>query len=249
MNEWFLLAGAGLLAGAMNAVAGGGSFVSLPALVGVGLPSLNANASSTLALLPGAFTSGFAYRSNFRSFSDVSLFALFATSLVGGLFGALLLIWTPQRAFDHLLPWLLLTGSLAFAFGRQGGRWLRARIRIAPAVSLTVQFLLGVYGGYFGGAVGIMMMAAWSLLGATDLHAMNVSRTLIVGVTNIVAAMVFILGGFIWWPQTLVMLIGASLGGYVAAAMTRRLNAEKLRIFISILQFAMTALFFWRAYA
>ena len=192
MNDWLVLGGAGFLAGAMNAVAGGGSFVSLPAMVGAGVPSLNANASSTLALLPGAFTSGFAYRANFRPFSDVSLRALFITSLAGGLFGALLLIWTPQRAFDHLLPWLLLVGSLTFAFGRQAGRWLRARVRIAPAASIALQFLLGVYGGYFGGAVGIMMMAVWSLLGATDLHVMNASRTLIVGVTNMIAAAVFV---------------------------------------------------------
>ncbi len=249
MNDWLLLGGAGFLAGAMNAVAGGGSFVSLPAMVAAGVPSLNANASSTLALLPGAFTSGFAYRANFRAFSDVSLTALFVTSLAGGLFGALLLIWTPQRAFDHLLPWLLLIGSLTFAFGRQAGRWLRARVQIAPAVSLAVQFLLGVYGGYFGGAVGIMMMAVWSLLGATDLHAMNASRTLIVGVTNMIAAAVFVIGNLIWWPQTITMLIGATVGAYGAAAITRGLDPEKLRIVISVLQFAMTALFFWRAYA
>ena len=248
MTSWLLLAGAGFLAGAMNAVAGGGSFVSLPAMIAAGVPSLQANASSTLALLPGAFTSGFAYRRDLRPFPGLSQPALFGTSLAGGLVGALLLIFTPQRAFDGVLPWLLLIGSLAFAFGRQAGRWLRARFHIGRAISLSVQFLLGVYGGYFGGAVGIMMMAAWSLLGATDLRAMNASRTLIVGATNLVAALVFIAGGLIVWPQTLTMLVAAAAGGYGAAAITRALDPERARIVIIIPQFAMTALFFWRAY-
>ena len=160
----------------------------------------------------------------------------------------MLLIATPQKVFDGALPWLLLLGSVTFAFGRQAGGWLRERVRIGAPVSLSVQFLLGVYGGYFGGAVGIMMMAAWSLLGATDLHAMNASRTVIVGATNAVAAVIFIVGGLIVWPQTLVMLVAASVGGYAGAAVTRGLDPEKARIAISALNFTMTALFFWRAY-
>lgn len=249
MHQWLLLGGAGLLAGTMNAVAGGGSFVSLPALVAAGVPSLGANASSTLALLPGAFTSGFAYRRNFRTFSDMSIRVLLALSLAGGLVGALLLLVTPQHIFDAALPWLLLIGSTTFAFGRTAGRWLLARVRISPFVSLGIQFLLGVYGGYFGGAVGIMMMAAWSLLGATDLHAMNASRTVIVGATNAVAAVIFIIGGLIVWPQTLIMLVAASIGGYAGAAVTRTLDPEKARLVICALNFTMTALFFWRAYS
>ena len=249
MTHWLLLAGAGLLAGAMNAVAGGGSFVSLPALIAAGVPSVNANASSTVALIPGAITSGFAYRRNFRAFSNISIPALVVVSLVGGLLGAVRLLVTPQAVFDGALPWLLLIGSTTFAFGRQAGRWLRERISIGPMLSLSVQFLLGIYGGYFGGAVGIMMMAAWSLLGATDLHAMNATRTMIVGATNAVAAVIFIVGGLIVWPQTLVMLIAASVGGYAGAAVTRGLDPEKARIAISALNFTMTALFFWRAYS
>lgn len=248
VSQGLLLAGVGFVAGAMNAVAGGGSFVSLPALIAAGVPSLNANASSTLALLPGAFTSAFAYREDLRPFSALSLRAMFATSVVGGLIGALLLMFTPQRAFDHLLPWLLLVGAITFALGRKAGRWLHARVAIGPVVGLTTQFLLGVYGGFFGGAVGIMMMAAWSLLGATDLHAMNASRTLIVGATNAIAALVFVLGGLIFWPQTLVMLVTAAVGSYIAARITRRLDAEIARRVVIALQFLITALFFWRTY-
>jgi uncharacterized membrane protein YfcA len=243
-----LLFGAGALAGAMNAIAGGGSFVSLPAMIAAGVPSLNANASSTLALIPGAVASAVAYRRDFRTFSDIPLSAIYATSLIGGLLGALLLIFTPQRAFDTVLPWLLLFGALTFAFGRQAGAWLRARMRIGVAVSLAVQFALGLYGGYFGGAMGIMVMAAWSLLGSTDFHAMQASRVLLVGATNVVAAIVFIVGGLIWWPQTLSMLVGAISGGYGAAWFTRRLDPEHARRIAICINFTMTALFFWRAY-
>lgn len=248
MNQWVLLAGAGFVAGTMNAVAGGGSFVSLPVLIGVGVPSLPANASSTLALLPGSFASAFAYRRDLRSFTETPVWLLFAVSLVGALGGAFLLLSTPQRAFDAVLPWLLLIGSLTFAFGRQWGRWLRRRVAIGRGAAVTVQLVLGVYAGYFGGAVGIMMMAAWSLLGATDIAAINASRTLIVGSANVIAALVFIAGGLIWWPQTLVMLVAAIVGGYGGAVAMRRLDPERARLAIAALNFAITALFFWKTY-
>ncbi len=248
MNQWVLLAGAGFLAGAMNAAAGGGSFVSLPAMIGVGVPALAANASNTLALLPGAFASAVAYRRDFRSFTEASVWLLLAISLVGALGGAFLLLHTPQRAFDAVLPWLLLVGSLAFAFGRPWGRWLRARFAIGRGTVLAIQFVLGIYAGYFGGAVGIMMMAAWSLLGATDLPAINASRTLIVGSANVVAALVFIVGGLIWWPQTIVMLLAALVGGYGGAVVMRRLDPERARMAIAALNFTVTAIFFWKTY-
>jgi uncharacterized membrane protein YfcA len=246
---WPLLFGAGMLAGAMNAMAGGGSFVSLPAMIAAGVPSLNANASSTLALVPGALASAVAYRKDFRPFSELSLTALYATSLTGGLLGALLLIFTPQRAFDTALPWLLLFGSATFAFGRQAGGWLRERVTIGPVFSLTIQFVLGIYGGYFGGAMGIMVMAVWALLGSSDFHAMNASRVLLVGATNVVASIVFIIGGLIVWPQALTMLVGAISGGYGAAWLTRRLDPRTARLVAICINFTMTALFFWRAFA
>lgn len=248
MNEWLLLFAAGLIAGGMNAIAGGGSFVSLPAMVAVGMPSLNANASSTVALIPGSLASAVAYRKDFRPFSEVPLKTLYAISLVGGLLGALLLIYTPQRAFDSVLPWLLLLGSTTFAFGRAFGRWLRKSTTVGAGVILPIQFIIGVYGGYFGGAMGIMVMALWTLLGSEDFHAMQASRVLLVGATNIVAALVFIVGGLVWWPQTLTMLVGAVSGGYGAAYVTRRLDPEKARLVAICINFTMTALFFWRAY-
>lgn len=244
-----LLFGAGLLAGAMNALAGGGSFVTLPALMFAGVPSVSANASSTVALLPGAATSAWAYRRDYRGFEQVSMRAMVAVSLTGGLAGALLLMFTPSRAFDFIVPWLLLVGSLAFAFGRQAGAWLRRRMRIGRPALLLAQGALAVYGGYFGGAVGIMMMAVWSLLGHDDLRALNASRTLLVGATNVVAVLCFTAAKLVWWPQTLVMLVAAALGGYLGAHGARRLPVPVVRLLISAFGFSMTALLFWRAWS
>ncbi|CAJ0789018.1 putative membrane transporter protein YfcA [Ralstonia condita] len=244
-----LLFGAGLLAGMMNALAGGGSFVTLPALMFAGVPSVFANASSTVALLPGAATSAWAYRADFRGFEHVSMRAMVAVSLAGGLLGALLLMNTSSRAFDFIVPWLLLIGSLAFTFGKQAGAWLRRRVRIGRKTLLVTQGGLAIYGGYFGGAVGIMMMAVWALLGHEDIKALNASRTLLVGATNLVAVLCFALAGMVWWQQTLVMLVAATVGGYLGAHAGKRLPVRVVRGLVSTFGFSMTALLFWRAWS
>ncbi|MGN6140501.1 sulfite exporter TauE/SafE family protein [Ralstonia sp. 22086] len=244
-----LLFGAGLLAGMMNALAGGGSFVTLPALMFAGVPSVFANASSTVALLPGAATSAWAYRADYRGFGQVSMRAMVAISLVGGLLGALLLMNTSSRAFDFIVPWLLLIGSLAFTFGKQAGVWLRQRMQIGRTTLLVAQGALAIYGGYFGGAVGIMMMAVWALFGHDDIKALNASRTLLVGATNLVAVACFALARMVWWPQTLVMLVAAALGGYLGAHVGKRLPVPVVRALISTFGFSMTALLFWRAWS
>ncbi|MCY1081574.1 sulfite exporter TauE/SafE family protein [Archangium lansingense] len=246
MSSPLLLAAASFLAGAMNAVAGGGSFVTFPALVWSGVPSVAANASSSVALFPGSFASAWAYRDDFRSFEGVSVRALLPVSLAGGLTGAMLLLLTPQTTFDAVIPWLLLLGTLAFAFGQQAGARLRQRIRIGPALLLGGQFVLSIYGGYFGGAVGLMMMAVWSLFGVSDLRAMNAAKTLLVGVTNTVAVACFIVAGEVWWTQTLLMALGAVAGGYVGARVGRRISPSHLRLGITAFNVAMTAAFFLR---
>jgi uncharacterized protein len=161
VSEFVLICGAGLLAGAMNALAGGGSFVSLPALIAAGVPSVAANASSTVALFPGGAVSAWAYRDGLGPVGTVPLRSLLFVTLVGGTIGAILLLSTPVRTFDLVLPWLLLLAALALGFGRRLGDWMRRRRRIPPAPVLTIQLGLAIYGGYFGGAVGIMMMAVW----------------------------------------------------------------------------------------
>ena len=248
MNEWLFLAAAGLLAGAMNAVAGGGSFVTLPALIAAGVPSVNANATSTVALVPSALASAYAYRKDFAGFPGVAFWKMVAVSVAGGVCGALLLMVTPQRLFDAIVPWLLLFGVVVFAFGKSAGEWLRARVHIGPGALIAMQFVLGCYGGYFGGAVGIMMMAAWSLMTDKSVAAMQPSRNLLNAAMNATASILFIVGAMVAWRQMLAMLVGAIVGGYLAAHYARRLDPAKARIWISIFNAGVTALVFWKTY-
>jgi uncharacterized protein len=244
-----VLFGAGLLAGALNAAAGGGSFVTIPALVFAGLPSVAANASSTVALLPGTLASAWAWRRDFRPFEGVPLRTMLLISLGGGLAGALLLLATSERAFDALLPWLLLIGTLVFAFGRQLGAALRRWVSVGPGTVLGAQVVLSVYAGYFGGGVGIMMMAVWSVLGDLDVKAMSAARTVLVSAANAVAVLCFAAAGPVRWPETAVMLVAAVVGGYAGARLARRVPGPLLRRFVIAFGAAMTAVFFWRAWA
>src|ERR1700736_2135566 len=207
----FLMAGAGVLAGAMNALAGGGSFVTLPALIAGGVPSVTANTTSTVALFPGQITSAWTYRDGLGSIGPVSLRSLVVATFLGGAVGALLLLRTPISTFDLILPWLLAVATVALAFGRRAGEILRHRWPVSLGVVLAVQFVLGAYGGYFGGGVGIMMMAVWSLLSDRTLKSFNAPRTLMIVAANTVAVFIFMAAHAVRWPEALVMLAGAIL--------------------------------------
>lgn len=243
-----LLAVAAFVAGAMNAVAGGGSFITFPALVFTGVPSIIANASSTVALCPGSFASAWAYRHDFENFPGVKFRTLVAVSLAGGVLGALLLLLTPQRTFDGVIPWLLLVATLVFTFAPKITPWLKRRVRIGPAALVATQFFVAVYGGYFGGAIGIMMLSAWALFGLTDLKMMNATKTLLAGALNGVAVALFIPAGKVWWPQTLVMMAGALLGGYLGAHAARRVEQRYIRGAIVAISITMTVVFFVRRF-
>ncbi|MEA2743525.1 MAG: uncharacterized protein QOG25_1896, partial [Acetobacteraceae bacterium] len=182
---------AGLLAGTMNAVAGGGSFVTFPVMVLTGMPPVAANASSTVALCPAIMASTWAYRDDLQGVAGISLRLLLPLSLLGGMIGAVLLLVTPGEAFDLVIPWLLLLATLTFAGGRHLGDWLRRYVRIGRGAFLFIQFILSIYGGYFGGAIGLMMMAVWTLIDTAELKAMAAARTLLVGVTNGSAVLCF----------------------------------------------------------
>jgi len=245
-SPYLLLAAAAFAAGAMNAIAGGGSFLTFPALVFVGVPSIVANASSTVALFPASFSAAWAYRSDLRDFEGVSFRRMLAVSLVGGVLGALLLLATTQRLFDAILPWLLLCGSLAFTFGP----WLSPRLQkvfhVGPVMLTVIQFVLAIYGGYFGAAVGIMLLAAWSLLGRSDIHSMNAAKTILVGTMNCVATACFVIAGKVWWPQTLTMMAAAIAGGYLGAQLARKLDPRWIRAFVIATCWTITAIFFSR---
>ncbi len=242
------LFGAGLVAGAMNALAGGGSFVTLPALIAAGVPSVQANASSTVALWPGGAASAWTYHSGLRTLCGVGPGPMLALTVAGGLVGSVLLLWTPSSAFDVLLPWLLLLATLALAFGRRIGAALQGRLRGVTAPVLAVQFGLGVYGGYFGGAVGLMMMAMWSLFGETEIKALNPPRTLLVTAANTVAVAAFVVSGAVRWEQTVPMLVGGLVGGFLGARLGRVLPGGLVRTLTLCATAAITCVFFARAY-
>jgi uncharacterized protein len=248
MDQAFLLLGAGLVAGAMNALAGGGSFVTLPALIAAGVPSVSANASSTIALYPGGLASAWVYRAGLAGVCGVPLKPTLAVTLLGGFLGALLLLWTPNAAFDRVLPWLLLVATLTLAAGPRLAPFVRSRFRGGLPLVLLIQFLLGVYGGYFGGAVGLMMMAAWSLLGSADLKTLNPPRTLLVSAANTVAVLCFALAGAVEWLAATLVAGGAILGGYAGAHLGKRLSSALVRAATLLVATAMTVAFFLRAY-
>jgi uncharacterized protein len=248
MADEILIATAGFAAGAMNALAGGGSFVTLPALIAAGVPSVLANASSTVALLPGGAASSWAYRDGLAPVGAVPLRSLLATTLIGGAIGAVLLLATPTTAFDVALPWLLLLATLALASGPRLGPWLHSRYRVRPSVVLAIQFLLGIYGGYFGGAVGIMMVAVWALLDTRDLKSLNASRTLLVTTANFTAVLIFIIARSVYWPLTIIMLVAATLGGYGGAYLGRRVDPKLTRRITLIMTACITLAFLIRTY-
>jgi len=176
-----VLVGAGFVAGAMNSVAGGGTFVTLPALTLAGLPPTVGNASSTVALFPATLASSWAYRHDVQPLEGVATGTLLTLSLAGGLVGALLLLSTPERAFNQIVPWLLLAATIALASGSRLGQALRSvGLRMGRRSLFLAQFILGIYGGYFGGAVGLMILAVWTVFTRVELRSMTPLRVLMV---------------------------------------------------------------------
>jgi uncharacterized membrane protein YfcA len=246
MGAYIFLACAAFAGGLINSVAGGGSFITFPALVFTGVPSIIANASSTLALFPGSFASAWAYRDDFKRSEGFPFRPMLIVSLAGGIAGALLLLHTPQRTFDSVIPWLMLGGTLLFTFGPRISPVLQRMFHIGPISLICIQALVAIYGGYFGGAIGIMMLAAWSLFGLEDIHVMNANKTLLAGAMNGVAVVLFVVARKIWWPQTLVMLVAAVIGNYTGATTAKAVNPRYVRNAVTIISLAITIAFFLR---
>jgi uncharacterized membrane protein YfcA len=243
---------AGVLGGALNSVAGGGSFIAFPALLFTGVPPIPANATNTLALWTAAAASGGAYRSKL----DVPrrmMIPLLAASLVGGLVGAFLLLKTPAHTFMRVLPWLTLGATLLFAFGKKlaGGR--RSVIehettRSALIGATLFQLAVAVYGGYFGGGMGIVMLAMLAVLGMTDVHAMNALKSVLGFVINGVAVVTFIIAGAVYWKHGIIMIVGGIVGGYLGAHYAMKMPQSWIRVFVVLVGAGMTVYFFWKSY-
>ncbi len=248
MTSYVLISTAAFVAGIMNAIAGGGSIITFPVLVFTGMPSIIANASSTAAMCPAGLAAAWAYRRDVRRLHDVSLAVSTAVSLGGGIAGALLLLFTPQRAFDIVIPWLLLTATVLFAFGPQLAPILRRHVEINTTQLMVAQFFMCVYCGYYGGGVGVILMAVWSAFGHNDVHALNAVKTLLIGLTNLVAVVLFIVAGKVWWPETMAMLVAGVTGGFLGAHVSRRMDPQVVRYVIIGIAISVTIVFFVRSY-
>ena len=243
---------AGLIGGALNAVAGGGGFVAFPALLFAGVPPVPANATSTVALWVGVTASGGAYR-NRLDISFRVVLPLLATSIAGGLIGAFLLLKTPAHTFMHVLPWLMLAATVLFAFGKHlttrfSGGLEHEASRAALALASFFELGVAVYGGYFGGGIGIMNLAMLAALGMTDIHAMNALKVVLGAVINGVAVVAFIVARAVYWPQGIATTLGAIVGGYYAAHYAQRLPQSWIRTLVILIGTGMTVYFFVRSY-
>ena len=245
MFDIALLLTAAFVAGALNAVAGGGSFLTLPALVFVGVPPVIANATGTVALLPGYAAGAWGFREDTAPPPGLSMKLLVVLSLVGGAIGAGLLLVTSNEVFSIVVPWLLLAATVLFAFGPQLRRWLAGGKPSTTKATAGV-LAVAVYGGYFNGGLGILLLALFGLLGQTQLNAMNGLKNLVSTLLTAIAVAVYAVGGVVNWRYALLMMLAATAGGYIGARVARRIPAQWLRWGIVATGLVMTGIFFAR---
>ncbi|MGC2855271.1 sulfite exporter TauE/SafE family protein [Novispirillum sp. DQ9] len=244
MMGMVVLAVAAFCAGGLNAVAGGGTFLTFPALVMIGVPPIPANATSAIGVLPGYLSSAVSFRRDIGPVRGIGVPGLVAIGLVGGLGGALLLLVTPADAFSRLVPWLLLAATALFAAGPRLTRWLRGRGaegRLSAALGLLA---VSVYGGYFNGGLGILLLALFSLLGLTDINTMNGLKNVLSAVLAAIASVAFAVAGIVSWPEAGVIMVASTIGGYVGGTLSRRIPAPWLRAGIVAIGLVMSAIFF-----
>ncbi len=251
------LAAAALVAGAINAVAGGGSLLSFPALLQAGVLPKQANATNTVALLPGQFTSATAYREELRRHHSM-LVPLLLAAFAGGVIGARILMTTRQKQFLHLVPWLLLLATILFAIGPSlQQRFLRAAhphahptgLRRMARILLPVGiFVVCLYIGFFGAGAGLLIMGVLSVAGVESVHEINALKTVITSVSNGVASITFVIYGAVVWHYALLMMLAASVGGYVCARTVRRRQPRWLRALVILMGCIVTTYFFWKVY-
>ena len=256
--SYVIIALGAFLAGGMNALAGGGTFFSFPALLAAGVPPVMANASNTVALWPASVSSAWAYRREAMRHGRLAVL-LALVSLAGGLTGALLLLSTSNAAFSKLIPWLLAVATLLFAFSAQVSRlvaWSKAKLgaeaggerQPGSLGGALFQFVVAIYGGFFGAGMGILTLAALSIQGFDDMQELNALKNLTSSVNYTIAAATFVIAGAISWPHTLVMLVTALIGGYAGASLARRLPARWLKRLVIAVGAALTVIYFAKTY-
>ncbi|WP_446744740.1 sulfite exporter TauE/SafE family protein [Silvibacterium acidisoli] len=250
---WLVIAS--FLAGCLNAMAGGGSFLSFPALLGIGVPPIQANATNTVALWPGQFTSIAAYFEDLKHNLKL-VWPLGLSAIVGGSAGSIVLLRTKQGTFLHLVPWLLLIAATLFSVSGPVSRWLQQRTRSQRAADshpsfLPLMFFVAIvcfYIGYFGAGAGFLIMSVLALFGIQNINQINALKVVTTTLANGVAVLIFIARHQVLWQHCLLMMVTGAIGGYLGGRGARRLDPRLARAFVTIIGFSMAGYFFWKVY-
>ncbi len=244
---YVLLIGASLIAGAQNALAGGGSFITFPALLLLGMGARAANITSTVALFPGQIATGLAGRDHVSGAEGLRFRTLALISLVGGAIGAVLLLETPESFFERLVPFLVLFATGVFAWGSLPHRTPSSAIGISPVKAVAAQFAIAIYGGYFGGGIGMLMLAALTLAGLSVRRA-GATKNVLAAVMNASAVLIFAFSRDVHWPAVLAVGIGAIVGGQAGAWLMLRISEQRLRLAVVVIGALLTVGLFVRTY-
>lgn len=252
LSQATILFFAALAAGAINAVAGGGSFFTFPSLLFVGIPPVNANATNTVAVWPGQVASIGGYRRQLRNLSWTTVMPLLVTGILGGVLGGWTLLKTPQTTFLRLVPWLILAATIIFTLSGRVTHWVRQRSssrehhEFATGRGVVFQLFIAFYIGYFGAGAGILILAMLALLGMDEIHTMNALKALLTTVSNGVAMLLFIFSHAVYWPETILMVVASMLGGYFGAHFAQKTKPEYIRAIVIAIGFTLSIYYFAR---
>lgn len=246
MSDLLIILAAAFGAGALNAIAGGGTFLTFPALVFIGVPPIIANATSAVAVFPGYLAAAAGFRKDIGAVAPVNLYRAIAAALAGGLAGGLLLLVSNDAVFSAIVPFLLLAATLVFAFQDRLRRALANGALQARPYGGAGLFLVSLYGGYFNGGLGIVMLALFALWGLENINLMNGLKNILSFVVSAISVATFALAGIVLWQEAVVMMIAAVAGGYAGARLARVLPARVVRIIVIAIGFGMSVIFFAR---
>lgn len=246
MFETLLILAVAFGAGVLNTIAGGGTFLTFPALVFIGIPPVIANATSAVAVFPGYLGGAIGFREELAKFDRKQIIRLMAITLLGGLIGSLLLLVSSNKAFSVVVPFLLLAATLAFLFGEKIRIWAADKSRAVTPFGALGLLLVSIYGGYFNGGLGIVLLALFALWGMSNIHKMNGLKNGLSFALSAISVAVFAIGGLVEWHHALGMMFASTLGGYAGAPIARALPKSIVRGIIALVGFTMSAVFFWR---
>lgn len=244
--EVLLVLVAAFCAGVLNTIAGGGTFLTFPALVFIGVPPVVANATSAVAVFPGYLGGALGFRDELSKFDQTQMVKLLGVTVAGGLIGSLLLLVSSDEAFSIVVPFLLLAATMAFLYGDKIRAWAAEKNRAVTPYGSAGLLLVSIYGGYFNGGLGIVLLALFALWGMANIHSMNGLKIWLSFALSAISVVVFAVGGLVEWHYALGMMIASTLGGYAGAPIARILPNSVVRGLIALVGFSMSAVFFVR---